>query len=121
MKNRYRIPRRSFLRGSGVCMAIPALEIMSTPTAATETSSQRIPLRLGVFHKGNGIDPRAWQVEGTQDDFALSENLEPLTAVKDDIIVLSNVSNQPKGDPRWKSCRPRPLQRRHPVRGFRCV
>ena len=98
MKNRYRIPRRSFLRGSGVCMAIPALEIMSTPTAATETSSQRIPLRLGVFHKGNGIDPRAWQVEGTQDDFALSENLEPLTAVKDDIIVLSNVSNQPKGD-----------------------
>ena len=50
------------------------------------------------IHKGNGIDPRAWQVEGTQDDFALSQNLEPLTAVKDDIIVLSNVSNQPKGD-----------------------
>jgi len=99
MKNRYRIPRRSFLRGSGVCMAIPALEIMSTPAAATETSSQRIPLRLGVFHKGNGIDPRAWQVEGTQDDFSLSKNLEPLTSVKDDIVVLSNVSNQPKGHP----------------------
>ena len=97
MKIDTEFPEGVFFEGPGFAWRSP-LEIMSTPTAATETSSQRIPLRLGVFHKGNGIDPRAWQVEGTQDDFALSENLEPLTAVKDDIIVLSNVSNQPKGD-----------------------
>ena len=95
---RYRIPRRSFLRGAGVCMAIPTLEIMSSSAGGIETSNQEIPLRLGIFHKGNGIDPRAWQVEGTEDEFELSQNLEPLTKVKDDIIVLSNVSNQPKGD-----------------------
>ncbi len=95
---RYRIPRRSFLRGAGVCMAIPTLEIMSSSAGGIETSNQKIPLRLGIFHKGNGIDPRAWQVEGTEDEFELSQNLEPLTKVKEDIIVLSNVSNQPKGD-----------------------
>jgi len=95
---RYRIPRRSFLRGAGVCMAIPTLEIMSSSAGGIETSNQEIPLRLGIFHKGNGIDPRAWQVEGTEDEFELSQNLEPLTKVKEDIIVLSNVSNQPKGD-----------------------
>jgi hypothetical protein len=98
VKTRYRIPRRSFLRGAGVCMAIPTLEIMSSSVGGIETSNQEIPLRLGIFHKGNGIDPRAWQVEGTEDEFELSQNLEPLTKVKEDIIVLSNVSNQPKGD-----------------------
>lgn len=95
---RFRIPRRSFLRGAGVCMALPTLEIMSGFAAERNPSSHAIPLRLGIFHKGNGIDPRAWQVEGTEDDFQLSQNLEPLSKVKQDIIVLSNVSNQPKGD-----------------------
>ncbi len=99
MKQNYLIPRRSFLRGAGVCMALPALEIMrpaicrgAAPTAA------KIPLRLGVFHKGNGIDPAGWEAQGTETEFALSKNLEPLQPFIKDIVVLSNVSNQPKGD-----------------------
>ena len=98
MKNQYLIPRRSFLRGAGVCMAVPALEIMSPAIAKAESTSPEIPLRLGIFHKGNGIDPRAWQIDGTESEFELSQNLQPLQALKDDIIVLSNVSNESKGD-----------------------
>ena len=98
MKSRYLIPRRSFLRGAGACMAVPALEIMSPAIAKNKPNTTEIPRRLGIFHKGNGIDPRAWQVEGTETEFELSQNLEPLQVVKNDIIVLSNVSNQPKGD-----------------------
>ena len=98
MKNQYLIPRRSFLRGAGVCMAVPALEIMSPAIAKAESTSPEIPLRLGIFHKGNGIDPRAWQIDGTESEFELSQNLRPLQALKDDIIVLSNVSNESKGD-----------------------
>ena len=92
MKQNYLIPRRSFLRGAGVCMALPALEIMrpavcrgAAPTAA------KIPLRLGVFHKGNGIDPAGWEAQGTETEFALSKNLEPLQPFIKDIVVLSNV------------------------------
>ena len=52
----YQIPRRSFLRGAGACLALPVLEIMG-PAIARAKSTSKIPLRLGIFHKGNGIDP----------------------------------------------------------------
>lgn len=99
MKRQYLIPRRSFLRGAGVCMAVPALEIMRPAiTRASTQDETAIPLRLGVFHKGNGIDPRGWDAEGTETDFNLRQNLEPLQSYRDDIVILSNVSNQAKGD-----------------------
>ncbi|PHR87821.1 MAG: hypothetical protein COA78_36890 [Blastopirellula sp.] len=95
----YQIPRRSFLKGLGVCMSLPALEIMSPAFCyAKAKTTPKIPLRLGVFHKGNGIDPAGWEATGTETDFKLSKNLEPLQANIQDIVVLSNVSNQPKGD-----------------------
>ncbi len=99
MKRSYLIPRRSFLQGVGACIALPALEIMRPAVAvAKSNSATEIPLRLGVFHKGNGIDPAGWQANGTETDFTLSKNLQPLEPFKDDIVILSNVSNQPKGD-----------------------
>ena len=93
MSLRYRIPRKTFLKGLGASIALPKLEIM-----ATENSKPTIPLRLGVFHKGNGIDPENWHATGTENDYALSRNLQPLEKNKPDIAVLSNVSNQAKGD-----------------------
>ncbi|MFP6763843.1 MAG: DUF1552 domain-containing protein, partial [Planctomycetaceae bacterium] len=95
MKQRYRIPRRSFLHGAGVCMALPALEIMTPAVSrAAGEASTEIPLRLGVFHKGNGIDPEGWEATGSETEFTLSRNLAPLQPWVDDLVVLSNVSNQ---------------------------
>ena len=95
----YEIPRRSFLTGAGVCMALPALEIMSPAIGYAKTpAKRRIPLRLGVFHKGNGIDPNGWEAKGSETKFNLSKNLTPLKPYMKDIVVLSNVSNQSKGD-----------------------
>ena len=98
MKRSYLIPRRSFLKGAGACLSLPALEIMSPAVGHASTGSTKIPLRLGVFHKGNGIDPAGWEATGTESDFTLSKNLQPLEAVIQDIVVLSNVSNQASGD-----------------------
>ena len=99
MQHQYLIPRRSFLSGAGVCIALPALEIMSPAIALGNKRNQtKIPRRLGVFHKGNGIDPAGWQSAGEGQEFTLSKNLEPLERLKQEIVVLSNVSNQPKGD-----------------------
>nr|WP_271876806.1 DUF1552 domain-containing protein [Rhodopirellula sp.] len=100
MKRNYLIPRRSFLQGSGACLALPALEIMRPAFGGEKKpdTETEIPLRLGVFHKGNGIDPSGWGAMGTETDFSLSKNLEPLQSVINDIIVLSNVSNEAKGD-----------------------
>lgn len=79
-------------------MALPALEIMSPAIGRAAESSTKIPLRLGVFHKGNGIDPAGWEATGTETEFKLSKNLAPLQPFQQDIVVLSNVSNQAKGD-----------------------
>ena len=99
MQHRYLIPRRSFLRGTGACLALPALEIMSPAISqAKEKAATPLPRRLGVFHKGNGIDPLGWEATGTETEFKLSSNLQPLEAHKQHIVVLSNVSNQAKGD-----------------------
>ncbi|MDB4678917.1 DUF1552 domain-containing protein [Rhodopirellula sp.] len=79
---------------------MPALEIMRPAFGGEKKpdTETEIPLRLGVFHKGNGIDPSGWGAMGTETDFSLSKNLEPLQSVINDIIVLSNVSNEAKGD-----------------------
>ncbi len=79
-------------------MALPALEIMRPAVSHATPTTTEIPRRLGVFHKGNGIDPSSWEATGTETEFTLSKNLEPLQSCKDDIVVLSNVSNQAKGD-----------------------
>jgi hypothetical protein len=95
----YEIPRRSFLMGTGVCLSLPALEIMGPAVGhAASRSGSKIPLRLGVFHKGNGIDPVGWEAKGAETKFTLSKNLQPLKPYTKDIVVLSNVSNQKKGD-----------------------
>jgi len=95
----YQIPRRSFLKGAGACLSLPALEIMSPALCHAKTeSATKIPLRLGVFHKGNGIDPKGWEAKGTETKFTLSSNLQPLKPYIKDIVVLSNVSNEAKGD-----------------------
>ena len=95
---RYLIPRRSFLRGIGACVALPALEIMSPARAQGKSATTKIPRRLGVFHKGNGIDPTGWEATGTETEFTLSKNLQPLQPFIKDIVVLSNISNVVKGD-----------------------
>ncbi|MFT4548556.1 MAG: hypothetical protein ACI8XO_003476 [Verrucomicrobiales bacterium] len=94
----YLIPRRSFLRGVGACVALPALEIMSSARARGKGATTEIPRRLGVFHKGNGIDPTGWEASGTETEFSLSKNLQPLQPFIKEIVVLSNISNIPKGD-----------------------
>ena len=68
------------------------------PCRAADSVSSTIPLRLGIFHKGNGIDPSAWAATGEGEEFELSQNLKPLEPLKQDLVVLSNVSNQAKGD-----------------------
>lgn len=98
MTRRYLIPRRSVLKGTGACLALPALEIMSPAISSAGEANASIPRRLGVFHKGNGIDPSGWEASGTETEFTLSRNLKPLQSCVDDVVILANVSNQAKGD-----------------------
>ena len=97
-RNSYLIPRRTLLRGAGVSLALPLLDIMS-PAISSAESTNNTPVRLCVLYKGCGVNPHSWDVVGgTETDFELSRILQPLSAVQDDILVLGNLDNQGSSD-----------------------
>jgi hypothetical protein len=88
-----KISRRTVLRGSGVSLALPWLEAMA-PAAVTD----RAPVRMAFLYMPNGVNTTAWAPEGVGRDFKLSPTLEPLSDLKDRIIVAQNLWNQAAKD-----------------------
>jgi hypothetical protein len=82
-----RISRRTLLRGGGVSLALPWLEAMAAKTSQP-------PVRMAFLYMPNGVNTSAWIPEGAGRDFKLSQTLEPLKDLKDEIIVLSNLWNE---------------------------
>ena len=94
-RNAYQIPRRTFLKGAGVSLALPFLEIMKPAVSHAKTESAKAdPVRLCVLYKGCGVNPHSWDiVGGTETEFELSKILRPLAPVQKDIVVLGNLDN----------------------------
>ena len=94
MTESYLIPRRTLLRGAGVAMALPALEIMSPAIASAAGKETRNNLRLAVLYKGCGVNPSTWDVVGgSEKEFDLPKLLSPLEAHKRDITILSGIDS----------------------------
>jgi hypothetical protein len=85
--------RRAFLGGAGAALALPFLESLA-PRAAQAQAAQA-PQRLLVYYVPNGIHMPAWTPAQEGADWALSPILSPLAAVKDKLLVLSGLSNEP--------------------------
>lgn len=97
-RNSYLISRRALLRGAGVSVALPLLDIMS-PAISYAKPAETPPMRLCVLYKGCGVNPHAWDIAGgTETDFELSKILQPLAGVQDDILVVGNLDNQGSSD-----------------------
>jgi hypothetical protein len=94
-ENGFPISRRTILRGAGAALALPWLEAMmpSTSRAATPDGSAW-PIRLGALYMPNGVRADTWTPEGEGRDFQLSPTLEPLSDLKDSLLVLTNLWNQ---------------------------
>ncbi|MDG1364368.1 MAG: DUF1552 domain-containing protein [Akkermansiaceae bacterium] len=90
-QNNYLIDRRTLLKGAGACLALPALDIMNPALGAPQQN--KMPMRLGVFYKGNGVHPLSWDVSGSQNKFTMSPILQPLAPHQKDILALTNVGN----------------------------
>ena len=87
------IPRRTFLRGAGVTLALPLLESMvpaATALAQTPAGAAK-PRFVGVFYP-HGMAPGYWEPEK---EGPLSEKLpsimEPLEKVKDQTVVITGL------------------------------
>ncbi len=83
------LSRRTLLRGLGAGLALPHLEAM-IPTARAE---EEHPKRVVFFYYPNGMLPSLYRPTGQGTDWQLSPIMEPLAAVKDDILPISGLTN----------------------------
>src|SRR5919112_916852 len=92
------ITRRTMLRGAGAMVGLPLLEAMRPAlgalAAATNGADDRPPVRMACLFWPNGCNPRTWTPEGEGKDYELSPILQPLARHKDDVLVLTRLSNQ---------------------------
>lgn len=93
MSKKFQLSRRTLLRGAGALMALPALESLVPRTARAATAAA--PRRLAVFYTPNGIHMPKWTPDGTGANWELTPTLQPLAPVKNDVLVLSGLANDP--------------------------
>src|SRR4026207_167950 len=90
------IPRRTFLKGTGVTLALPLLEAMvPASTALAQTVAGQTKKRfVGVFFP-HGTGPGHWEpeVEGALPD-KMPYILESLSGLKDQTVVLNGLWSQ---------------------------
>lgn len=92
-----KVPRRAFLRGLGALVALPVLESMAPLRAATAVTAAgapaRPPLRLAFLYVPNGVHMPDWtpNYEGALTE--LPAILEPLSAFRRDMLVLSGLTH----------------------------
>ncbi|HEU0119572.1 MAG TPA: DUF1552 domain-containing protein [Bryobacteraceae bacterium] len=84
------IDRRMLLRGAGAVLGLPLLDSMRPALAAKAPQS---PGRVGVVYVPNGIVMKDWLPEKTGADFTFTRILKPLERFRDDIVVVSGLSN----------------------------
>jgi len=86
------LPRRTFLRGVGVTMALPLLDAMVPAlTAAAKTPAQPLK-RLGFVYIPHGVIMDQWTPATAGPDFAFTPILRPLERFRESLVVVSNLA-----------------------------
>ena len=84
------LPRRTFLRGMGVTMALPFLDAMVPALSA----APQAPRRLGYVYIPNGAVMAKWQPAGQGALEELTPTLSPLTPFKDQLVIPVGLSQK---------------------------
>lgn len=85
------LDRRTFLKGIGTAMALPALDAM-VPMSAFAAAKAAPPVRLGFMFVPNGVNIEHWTPATEGAGFQLSSILEPLAEVKESVNVLTGLT-----------------------------
>jgi hypothetical protein len=92
---RMALPRRTFLRGLGVAVALPLLDAMVPALSALSTPDGRPVRRLGFVYTPNGATMSAWTPTGEGPVLGeLSPTLSPLAPFKDQVVVPTGLSQR---------------------------
>ncbi len=85
------LDRRTFLRGTGVALALPLLDAMR-PAFGAETKEASIPRRMIAIETNMGILPQFFFPEKEGKDYESTPYLEKLAAHKNQMTIFSGVS-----------------------------
>ena len=86
---RWQLERRTFLKGIGAALALPALEAMRPLMAAG--SDPQFPVRMAMLYMPNGVRANRWTPEGGSTNFKLSPILSPLEAHREELLILTGL------------------------------
>ena len=85
------IPRRTFLRGVGVTVAVPLLDAMvPAHTALARTAARPVPRFAGIWHP-HGASPGYWSPLQTGRDFEFSFITKPLERFRERTVLISGL------------------------------
>src|SRR4029079_2588132 len=95
--HKWQMPRRSFLKGVGVSVALPWLEVMSTNakdiTTAGSMAASEIPRRAMFTYWGLGAESSAFTPPDTGKNYTLTPSLAPLAPFKNDCTLLTGLTS----------------------------
>lgn len=103
MSSKWRIPRRTFLKGAGVTLGLPILEAMgealpgSSPSAAAsqnEAKTIQAPTRMACLYFPNGVWEKNWFPEKDGCDFEMPFSLEPLNPFRQQTLIFSGLDKK---------------------------
>jgi hypothetical protein len=91
------LPRRTFLRGTGVALALPLLDAMVPAMSALQKTAANPVRRLGFVYGANGVARNFsginyWTPSGEGANFEFSPILKPLEAYRDRMLVVSGLA-----------------------------
>src|SRR5579871_5139353 len=93
-KERYiAMNRRNFLRGLGVCLALPTFESLGgfgataseAATAGLATTASGAPLRMAFLYVPNGVLQDSWWPKTEGKNFELTTTIAPLEKVRNQL------------------------------------
>ena len=87
------IPRRTFLRGAGVTLALPLLDAMvAAQTPLGKTPASPVKRFVGIWHP-HGAAPGYWSPTQEGKDFEFSYITKPLEPYRDRVTLISNLDS----------------------------
>jgi Protein of unknown function (DUF1552) len=101
LERQWALSRRSFLRGVGACVALPAMPSLvprigqaaeAAPNLAAAAAA-KAPRRMAFVTIPNGVNLAHWWPQGKGKDFQLAATMQPLAAVRDQIQVVSGLDH----------------------------
>ncbi len=92
----HRFSRRTFLRGTGVTMALPWLESFTVwgDEPGKGRPASEAPVRLCVTFSGNGFHSKEWWAKGGGKTMELGRALEPLAGYREKMLFVRGLYHE---------------------------